>query len=179
MWLLSKGFPNPQNSYSRSQNGGLLPVLQAEKLTGSHIHPVCACIVNLCPFTLWGQRGKERCTWIRDALLNTPPIAHLVFLKKTKLSRKLQPSVPLPSSLPDTSAGSSAVLSSSVGWWLIAPVNHHAAARYSVYFSDSNLVLALFHTCHCVFFLTLEVCRKRTVINGAIHPRGNSFIILW
>lgn len=66
----------------------------------------------------------------------------------------------------------------SVGLWLIAPVNHGAAPRSAVYFSDSNLVLALFHTCHRVFFLTLEACRKRTVINGAIHPGGASFITL-
>lgn len=69
-------------------------------------------------------------------------------------------------------------LSGSVGRWLIAPVNHRAAPRSTVYFSDSNLVLALFHTCHRVFFLTLEACRKRTVINGAIHPGGGSFITL-
>lgn len=79
---------------------------------------------------------------------------------------------------PGGCCGGPAVLSGSVGRWLIAPVNHRAAPRSAVYFSDSNLVLALFHTCHRVFFLTLEACRKRTVINGAIHPGGGSFITL-
>lgn len=79
---------------------------------------------------------------------------------------------------PGRCCGDPAVLSGSVGRWLIAPVNHRAAPRSAVYFSDSNLVLALFHTCHRVFFLTLEACRKRTVINGAIHPGGGSFITL-
>ncbi|EAW73120.1 hCG2041340, partial [Homo sapiens] len=50
---------------------------------------------------------------------------------------------------------------------LIAPVNHRAALCYSVYFSDSNLVLALSHTCHSVFFLTLEASNKR-----ALPPPG-------
>lgn len=36
-------------------------------------------------------------------------------------------------------------------------------------FSDSNLLLALLHTCHCVFFLTLEAGGKRSVINGPLH----------
>lgn len=45
-------------------------------------------------------------------------------------------------------------------------------------FPDSNLVLALLHTCHCVFFLTLEAGGKRTVINGATSSRYGSFIIV-
>lgn len=45
-------------------------------------------------------------------------------------------------------------------------------------FPDSNLVLALLHTCHCVFFLTLEAGGKRTVINGATSSRRGSFIIV-
>lgn len=45
-------------------------------------------------------------------------------------------------------------------------------------FPDSNLVLALLHTCHCVFFLTLEAGGKRTVINGATSSRHGSFIIV-
>lgn len=36
-------------------------------------------------------------------------------------------------------------------------------------FSDSNLLLALLHTCHCVFFLTLEAGGKRSVINGPLR----------
>lgn len=36
-------------------------------------------------------------------------------------------------------------------------------------FSDSNLLLALLHTCHCVFFLTLEAGGKRSVINGLLR----------
>lgn len=76
------------------------------------------------------------------------------------------------------SSAGPAVLCGFVGRWLIAPVNHRAAPCSAVYFSDSNLVLALFHTCHRVFFLTLEACRKGTVINGAIHPGGGSFITL-
>lgn len=46
-------------------------------------------------------------------------------------------------------------------------------------FPDSNLVLALLHTCHCVFFLTLEAGGKRTVINGATSSHHGSFIIVW
>lgn len=53
---------------------------------------------------------------------------------------------------PGGCCGGPAVLSGFVGRWLIAPVNHRAAPRSAVYFSDSNLVLALFHTCHRVFF---------------------------
>lgn len=45
-------------------------------------------------------------------------------------------------------------------------------------FPDSNLVLALLHTCHRVFFLTLEAGGKRTVINGATRARHASFIIV-
>lgn len=43
-------------------------------------------------------------------------------------------------------------------------------------FPDSNLVLALLHTCHGVFFLTLEAGGERTVINGATRTRRGSFI---
>lgn len=46
-------------------------------------------------------------------------------------------------------------------------------------FPDSNLVLALLHTCHGVFFLTLEAGGKRTVINGATRAGHGSFIIVW
>lgn len=45
-------------------------------------------------------------------------------------------------------------------------------------FPDSNLVLALLHTCHRVFFLTLEAGGKRTVINGATRARHGSFIMV-
>lgn len=73
-----------------------------------------------------------------------------------------------------------AVLSISMGWWLIAPVNHCAGLSYPPFiFPDSNLVLALLHTCHCVFFLTLEAGRKRMVINGVMRAHHNSFIMVW
>lgn len=46
-------------------------------------------------------------------------------------------------------------------------------------FPDSNLLLALLHTCHCVFFLTLESCGKRSVINGVELAGRRSFIMVW
>ena len=42
-------------------------------------------------------------------------------------------------------------------------------------FPGSNLVLALLHTCHRVFFLTLEAGGKRTVINGATRHSPRLF----
>lgn len=45
-------------------------------------------------------------------------------------------------------------------------------------FPDSNLLLALLHTCHCVFFLTLESCGKRSVINGVELAGRRSFIMV-
>lgn len=149
--------------------------LQLERPSAGHTAGDCSAQHTLCGIQFAGREaGRIRYTRNEDLLQHMPRPSPSCCVKSC-LERQSQSSS---SSLPDTSAGSSAVLSSSVGWWLIAPVNHRAAARYCVYFSDSNLVLALFHTCHCVFFLTLEACRKRTVINGAIHPHGSSFIIL-
>lgn len=45
----------------------------------------------------------------------------------------------------------------------------HGPRALPFIFSDSNLLLALLHTCHCVFFLTLEAGRKRSVINGPLR----------